>query len=577
MFFDEFIGNLIPENFSFKTFTKEDITNAFAEKIKGHFNSIQDKNIIVPVIKSKSVGLEFEDQLVFPENKENKKFIKQHSHHVMSKLSLSDKALDNNAIPPKPICFLNEDLIKEKCDHCPFSGMKNFYSITIKSAGKEIINETDVDSMKGSVNNADNNEICRLIKSTKEKSKISFPPPEPPDFKPPIPPEFKNVFWEDDKLIEYLISISFYMYDWTKVVYFPSLFHTINITEKHPQRESGLFYQTNKKDDSNAHCRFLYNQFFMFTNILSLWATHDNILRHSTKAAVASIMGRNMSHNIGSHVLSSLNVKDHPQISVFHSYLQKRMDILARITGEKPSWGEPMYFVGDILNGFFKQSLLLNHLIVDEGGYKENYIEFLVIFPDDKETLFSYDLKEKQWRCDNNGYNDFMVSIPDGEIGVQAFYIFMENMMRNSAKHGYNSKNETQFKITLKIKNDEKEYYKVVAYDNLSTCDGTLTHNIQTKIKENLVDATGSISTTSFGIAEMRESCGFIIYPFEKEYPAHKEGDKTFPLWVECVDKGINNEKNNCADFCKHKHLSYTFNLAKPKMVAIVNNKIEKI
>lgn len=443
MFFDEFIGKLIPANFSFKTFTKTDITNEFKAKIDKHFSSDPDKHIVVPVINSTSARLEFEDQYVYDNRKrvegEHKDFIKQHSRHVMSKLSLSDKALDNNAIPPKPICFLNEDLIEKKCDDCPFSVMKNFYSIKLKSEGKKIINKTDVDHMKDLIKANKNGEIDKFIKYIKQRSKISFPLQ--------IPPDFNKFFWGDDELIEYLISISFYMHDWTKVVYFPSLFHTINIENKCPQRESGLFYQTNKKDDSNEHCRFLYNQFFMFTNILSLWATHDNILKHSAKAAVTAIMSRNLSHNIGSHVLSYWNqeieeilketFKAHfkynteqaalKKSKVLFEYIQHRMDFLAEVSTMVPCSELSLDFKQDILDPYFvnlnddkfpdelknqdKISTLLEGIAKSEGINLHNKI------------YLESDLEIKR------------VSIPNGLIGKHAIYSILENFIRNATKH----------------------------------------------------------------------------------------------------------------------------------------------
>lgn len=304
------------------------------------------------------------------------------------------------------------------------------------------------------------------------------------------------------------------------------------------------------------------------------------ILKHSKKAAIASIMGRNMSHNIGSHVLSSLDNMD-TKIADFHSYLQKRMDLLARVIGNRPSWSEPMYFIGDLLRGFFSQQLLLNHIVKDQGEWKEEKINFSVKIDDDKdntasqEILFAYK-KDKQdfysWVTDDD-FKDFLISIPEGVIGAQAFYVFMESLMRNSAKYGKNKINENTFKIHIEVKKqtiNNDSYYKLKVWDNLSICDGRLSKEMQGRIQEKLInEETGELKTASLGIAEMREACEFLIHPYGDVCPAHTGTDGIhYPLWAECPIE--NNE--NCADNCNFKYLAYTFNLAKPKMVAIVTD-----
>ena len=314
----------------------------------------------------------------------------------------------------------------------------------------------------------------------------------------------------------------------------------------------------------------------------------EKILQHSRLTAISAIMGRNMSHNIGSHVLSSLDEKslNHiKQVANFHSYLQKRMDLLARIVGRKPDWGEPLYFVNDLLRGFFSQALLLNHIVKDQGTWEKGSIKFHIKLPySDTKTVIKFKYVETfpingktediySWMPENDAsYNDFLVSIPDGIIGAQAFYIFMESMMRNSAKYGKDKNSNKEFIIYIEVYEDEvnKNYYKLKIWDNLSTCDGKLVKDIQDKIKEALIDKeTGELGTSSLGIAEMREVCDFLIYPYKRKFPAHEDkvNKEFYPLWAECP--GVKNEEGVC------NHLCYTFNLAKPKMVAIVNNKID--
>ncbi len=290
------------------------------------------------------------------------------------------------------------------------------------------------------------------------------------------------------------------------------------------------------------------------------------IIKHGTKAAIASIMGRNMSHNIGSHVLSSIDFRtcnNSDQLTEFHSYLQKRMDLLARITGARPDWGEPMYFVGDLLKGFFNQTLLLNHIVHDQGGWEEDGIKFKVTLPCGSAIEFTWNGSDCSW-TPNTTYKDFLVSIPDGNIGAQAFYIFMESMMRNSAKYGKKPEDGEPFTISIKAEEGIDMCYKLTIWDNLSACTDDLLIKIQSAIKERLVnESTGNLEASSLGIAEMREACSFLIYPYGKDCAAHEIDDTKLPLWAAIDgDKTDNDKKGN--------YLSYTFNITKPRMVAIV-------
>lgn len=102
------------------------------------------------------------------------------------------------------------------------------------------------------------------------------------------------------------------------------------------------------------------------------------VRRETSRSATAAIMSRNMSHNIGSHVLASSDLmkgvhKD--EVQKLHNFLQQRMDFIAQVVTYTPSWGEPTFFFKDLLQGFFDQYLLLGHLIKDQGY---DVVRFLV-------------------------------------------------------------------------------------------------------------------------------------------------------------------------------------------------------
>jgi hypothetical protein len=113
----------------------------------------------------------------------------------------------------------------------------------------------------------------------------------------------------------------------------------------------------------------------------------DGLLFESLEqAAQAQIMSRNMSHNLGSHALArikSSDLKNEPRDGErLLGYLQERMDFVARVATEWPTWREPVLFYGDLVRGFFKQGMLLNNLIADDGySAKLKQLEFHVQLP----------------------------------------------------------------------------------------------------------------------------------------------------------------------------------------------------
>lgn len=104
---------------------------------------------------------------------------------------------------------------------------------------------------------------------------------------------------------------------------------------------------------------------------ISDWADFSNYkdALTSTKAAIGSIMSRNGSHNIGSHVLSALshNVGTMPDDRILYQYIQHRMDYIATATTEFPKWVTPTMLVGEMMKCFYSQRHLLDFISRSEG------------------------------------------------------------------------------------------------------------------------------------------------------------------------------------------------------------------
>ncbi|RMG41013.1 MAG: hypothetical protein D6732_02830, partial [Methanobacteriota archaeon] len=82
--------------------------------------------------------------------------------------------------------------------------------------------------------------------------------------------------------------------------------------------------------------------------------------RHAENAARAAIMGRNFSHNVGSHALANPNLYKSIglenvgfetaklRLQTFNHYMQERLDFLARAMSGGRDRPEPLFFINDV-------------------------------------------------------------------------------------------------------------------------------------------------------------------------------------------------------------------------------------
>ena len=246
--------------------------------------------------------------------------------------------------------------------------------------------------------------------------------------------------------------------------------------------------------------------------------------RAALRTAVSAIMGRNMSHNIGSHVLaryssaagrvgeqrtfpdagnSEMNacewgVEDHR--SVLLHYLQRRMDFIAEVaTAEKSFWTQPLSL-----------SRVLSELNLDaereRTNKKENRIETRTFEP----ILLRYITGKEGINAtvvmgDNLKNIDPYFSCPGGEVGAHALYVILENIIRNSARHNKDKAFPDNL-ITLNvgvIETKEPDLWCVIIIDCQSSaerCD-----EINRIIKsEPILNQDGSPNQKSWGIREMQ-------------------------------------------------------------------------
>jgi len=298
-----------------------------------------------------------------------------------------------------------------------------------------------------------------------------------------------------------------------------------------------------------------------FTDRLSMEldkAEKHYLYKHALRSAVTAIMARNMSHQQGSAVIPFLNqlrsIADAELKLILHqylSYLESRMDFVATAaTMEFPKWGVSVKFFSDLLVGFISQFGLIDCLCKSEG-YNYEKIKFEV-YINDSGGLLSEENEDKFCK------KDITVWMPGGYTGMHAFYLILENTIRNAAK--YNKKKNNNYNLTIKIKiADNESFYTVIVWDELSSCNKSKINEINYTIREPLIKENGEKREYAWGFAEMRICATFLKSGSERE-AAGKLGDlEKSP--IEAVQ-------------CDKKYLGFQFILLKPRLLEVYNAKL---
>ena len=203
---------------------------------------------------------------------------------------------------------------------------------------------------------------------------------------------------------------------------------------------------------------------------------NNRVSWQSTKSAIGSIMSRNGSHNIGSHVLAALthHVGTMPDDRILYQYIQQRMDYIATVTTDFPSWGTATMFVGDMMKTFLSQHHLLEYISRSEELHAYKFQD-PALGPEERKmqndtiklhirrighniNLGGNNDKKPDWSLmDQAGdhalhfiryidyredapiplEHDVALAIPGGVVGEHAFFTILENLIRNAAKHNW--------------------------------------------------------------------------------------------------------------------------------------------
>ena len=157
-----------------------------------------------------------------------------------------------------------------------------------------------------------------------------------------------------------------------------------------------------------------------------------------------------MSHNIGSHVLARYRAKvdamsvvefasEKCSLSKFLNYLQQRMDFLADVATSD--------------RAFRFQTLSLPQLIKQLEDDKSVLLRFIT-GKDSLTTSVHYKSRA-----------DVQFACPGGEVGVHALYVILENIIRNSARHGDPLDHEVKLEVSLCEQDQNNDLLKMKIVD----------------------------------------------------------------------------------------------------------------
>ena len=278
------------------------------------------------------------------------------------------------------------------------------------------------------------------------------------------------------------------------------------------------------------------------------------------KVAKCAIMARNLSHNIGSHVLSYLGNEveewsrkmswdelQHPAdlrgIRHLLRYLQERQDFLATIATFNVPYFTPLPFketIFDFINPHLKHkrhpsvlettNFLLKYIAKSEdlNVYDEMHKLQVVLYDRRNECIIVGDEPNSV-----DFLHDYTEMFPGGDVGRQAILSIVENMIRNAAKHEHHKDGSLSIFMELYHSSDEDiktlfgddelidQYLKATDRDKLDylalsyiaepqTIDTTV-NKIQKVIREGkYVDEHGTTLGENKGLKEMRISASWL-------------------------------------------------------------------
>ena len=332
----------------------------------------------------------------------------------------------------------------------------------------------------------------------------------------------------------------------------------------------------------------------------AVFESQRQLKAQAIKAAIAQVMARNMSHNIGSHVMSGLvddnvygklkDIKLKPdtrkgfrhgylsfagdnqdeivfdernleagknlQLAYFNRYLKSRMDYLSEISFGVSDLVSMKMLYSDVMKELDRVRVLLDRI----SGVSEFDYEFKLMRGD-------RDLKDE----------DIGVAFPQDVLGCHAFYNILENIIRNTAKHSGAAKDKVTFTIKVTDSGGAEDIEGADELYCVEIDDGISKDDIKEVVKAQnewfntpILDEFNNLRSRALGLLEMKASAAFLrqidlvdiasdAYRVDEETDYHESA-------------GVNRLNIIRAFKAPGKALGYRFYIQKPKEFLFVGD-----
>lgn len=233
----------------------------------------------------------------------------------------------------------------------------------------------------------------------------------------------------------------------------------------------------------------------------------SEIKKEAIKSAKGAIMGRNMSHNIGSHVIYylrqqlsgdimgmnellhnlnfeevetgkikvSVNGTDRNKaenyltipkndldlpflkgLGTFLTYLQERQDFIAALSSDYHPAYSSANFKSFVIDNFLRDLRAKRHTKAN-SRQEVNILTNYIVKSENTNlsfTLNGQELGTNEAIGTEDEVHTFSIDLPGSTLGRQAFYSVLENVIRNAAKHGKRKDDSADLKYDIRIEDD---------------------------------------------------------------------------------------------------------------------------
>lgn len=351
----------------------------------------------------------------------------------------------------------------------------------------------------------------------------------------------------------------------------------------------------------------------------------DKIKRETEKSAKASIMSRNMSHNLGSHVMyfirqqlsspkqivegglvlgdyssdtifqkyDKYNGIKQPQLpflvglSRFLGYLQERQDYIATMATDYIPAPTTINFKDAVYDELKPDLHYRRHKNADISEPKNlllDYIAFSEGYTSSDQIIIQFGNFDGEKGDDGlDTLRTINIDIPGGIMGRQAIFSIFENIIRNAAKHCYPRTKDGQRILSLKLnllddndsliteeiyKNNAKDLHYLSIICNMPNQKGEA-NKLSKKLGERYINDDGTPNENYKGLKEIRLSAAWL-----RKYKLDTDIPNTLPPAVIVRATKLTplpGETENEIDYSKHEAIEYIIALPKPKNIAFLH------